>query len=204
MAAVALECTFTELDAVGEALGLTLRRFPLTFPYYGNGIDRTALRAQVGASLAARGLLRDNRFAPELRDTLTLFATGEPAIGLFGTAGDEQLAALGVFGLEHGLVATPRDEGIRFELMPHHEVVPTLVGLLPAMDGAPDSAPPAAPRLGGGSFLVDGRCIGWVDAEQGRYLAITTRGGDGRPRIHYSPGDRETVEHQLGAAISLG
>ncbi|MFC0540141.1 ESX secretion-associated protein EspG [Kutzneria chonburiensis] len=203
MAAVALECTFTELDAVGEALGLTLRRFPFTFPYYGNGIDRTALRTQVGASLAARGLLCDNRFAPELRDTLTLFATGEPAIGLFGTAADAQLTALGVLGCEHGLVATAHDEGIRFVFMPHGEVVPTLVALLPPMPGAPDGAPPAS-RLGGGSFVVDGRPIGWVDAEQGRYLAITTRGSDGRPRIHYSPGDRETVECQLRAAISLG
>jgi len=204
MAAVALECTFTELDAVGEALGLTLRRFPLTFPYYGNGIDRTALRAQVGASLAARGLLCDNRFAPELRDTLTLFATGEPAVGLFGTTGDEQLAGLGVFGREHGLVATPHDEGIRFVPLPHAEIVPTLVGLLPPMAGALDGGPPASPRLGGGSFFVGGRPVGWVDAEQGRYLAITTRGIDGRPRIEYSPGDREAMERRLCAAISLG
>jgi hypothetical protein len=204
MAAVALECTFTELDAVGEALGLTLRRFPFTFPYYGNGIDRTALRAQVGASLAARGLLRDNRFAPELRDTLTLFGTGEPAIGLFGATDDEQLAALGVFGVVHGLVATPNDEGIRFVLMPHDEVVPTLVAQLPPMAGASDGGPPGSPRLGGGSFFVDGRSIGWVDAEQGRYLAITTRGSDGRHRIEYSPGDRDTLERQLLAAISLG
>jgi hypothetical protein len=204
MAAVALECTFTELDAVGEALGLTLRRFPCTFPYYGNGIDRTALRAQVGASLAARGLLRDNRFTPELCDTLTLFATGEPTIGLFGTIGDDQLAALGVFGVDRGLVATSHDEGIRFVLMPHDEVVPALVAQLPPMAGAPDGAPPASPRLGGGSFLVDGHSIGWVDAEQGRYLAITARGNDGRPRIAYSPGDRDAVERQLRAAISLG
>jgi hypothetical protein len=204
MAAVALECTFVELDAVGEALGLTLRRFPFTFPHYGNGIDRAALRAQVGVSLAARGLLRGNRFTPELQDTLTLFGTGEPAIGLFGTAGDEQLAALGVFDADRGLVATPHDEGIRFVSLPRDEVVPMLVAQLPPMAGALDGAPPASPRLGGGSFLVDGRSIGWVDAEQGRYLAITTRDSDGRSRIDYSPGDRETLERRLRAAISLG
>jgi hypothetical protein len=88
--------------------------------------------------------------------------------------------------------------------MPHDEVVPTLVAQLPPMAGAPDCRPPASPRSGGGSFLVDGRTIGWVDAEQGRYLAITARGLDGRPRIDYSSGDREALERQLRAAISLG
>src|SRR3954454_11387061 len=163
MAAVALECTFVELDAVGEALGLTLRRFPFTFPYYGNGIDRAALHAQVGASLAARGLLRDNRFAPELQDALTLFGTGTPAIGLLGMNGDEQLAALGVFGVDRGLVAIRRGEGIRFDAVPRDRIVPRLVAHLPPRAGAPDGALPASPRLGGGSFLVEGRSIGWVD-----------------------------------------
>ena len=204
MAVVALECTFVELDAVGEALGLTLRRFPCTFPHYGNGINRAALHAQVGASLAERGLLRDNRFVPELYETLTLFGRGEPAIGLLGTAGGAELAALGVCGIDRGLVAIRRDQGIRFDSMPCEQVVPTLVALLPPMPGAPAGVPPASPRLGGGSFLVDGRSIGWVDAEAGRYLAITTRAGDGRPRIDYSPGDPETVARLLRTAISLG
>jgi hypothetical protein len=204
MAAVALECTFVELDAVGEALGLTLRRFPFTFPYYGNGIDRAALHAQVGASLAKRGLLRDNRFAPELHDTLTLFGTGTPTIGLLGMNGDEQLAALGVFGVDRGLVAIRHDEGIRFDSVPRDRIVPRLVAHLPPMAGAPGGTLPTSPRLGGGTFLVDGRSLGWVDAEEGRYLALTTRGADGRPRIEYSPGDRETVQRQLRSSISLG
>ncbi|MEV6603739.1 ESX secretion-associated protein EspG [Kutzneria sp. NPDC051319] len=204
MAAVALECTFVELDAAGEALGLTLRRFPFTFPHYGNGINRAGLHAQVGASLAGRGLLRDNRFTPELQDTVTLFGTGTPTIGLLGMNGDEQLTALGVFGVDRGLVAIRRGEGIRFDAVPRDLVVPRLVAQLPPMAGASGRAPSASPRLGGGSFLVDGRSIGWVDAEEGRYLAITTRGIDGRPRIEYSPGDPETVERRLRSAISLG
>jgi hypothetical protein len=201
MAAVALECTFVELDVVGEALGLALRRFPFTFPHYGNGINRTGLRAQVGASLAERGLLRDNRVTPELLDTLTLFGTGEPTVGLLGASGDEQLVALGVFGDDRGVLAVRRGEGIRFDLMPHEKIVPTLVEHLPPMAGAPDGSPPGRPRLGGGSFLVGGRSIGWVDTEAGRYLAITTRGLDGRPRIDYSPGDATALERQLTAAL---
>ncbi|GAA3437456.1 ESX secretion-associated protein EspG [Kutzneria kofuensis] len=204
MAAVALECTFVELDAVGEALGLTLRRFPFAFPYHGNGINRTALRAQVAASLAERGLLRGNRFTPELQDTLTLFATGQPAIGLLGMTGDEQLTALGVFGADRGLIAVRHDEGIRFTFVPRARIVPTLVAQLPPMAGAPGGTPLGSPRLGGGSFLVDGESIGWVDTDDGRYLAVTSRGIDGRPRIDYSPGDPAEVERRLHARISLG
>lgn len=195
MAVVALECTFVELDAVGEALGLTLRRFPFTFPHYGNGINRTALHAKVGASLAERGLMRDNRFVPELHDTLTLFGTGERSIGLLGQTGDEQLTALGVFGSDHGVIAVRQGEGIRFDLTPNDKIVPTLVEQLPPMPGA--AAPPGRDRLGGGSFLVDGRFIGWVDTEAGRHLAVTTRGVDGRPRIDYSAGDAATLEQRL-------
>lgn len=202
MAAVGLECTFVELDAVGEALGLTLRRFPFTFPYYGNGINRTALHQQVGASLAGRGLLRDNRFTPELQDALTLFGTGDPTIGLLGMAGEDQLTALGVFGRDRGLVAVRRGEGIRFDFVPRNRIVPTLVEHLPPMAGAPAGAPLGAPRLGGGSFLVDGRSIGWVDTEEGRYLAVTTRGADGRPRIDYSPGDAAVLEQRLRAELA--
>ena len=202
MAAVALECTFVELDAVGEALGLMLRRFPFTFPYYGNGINRTALRTQVSASLTARGLLRDNRFTPELQDTLTLFGTGEPTIGLLGTAGDAQLTALGVFGEDRGVIAVRRNESIRFDFVPRDRIVATLVAQLPPMAGAPDGSPPGLPRLGGGSFLIDGQSIGWVDTEAGRYLAVTTRGLDGRPRIDYSPGDAAGLEHRLTTALA--
>jgi hypothetical protein len=201
MAVVALECTFAELDAVGEALGLTLRRFPFTFPYYGNGINRTALQAKVGASLAARGLVRDNRFAPELDETLTLFGTGGPTVGLLGMTGDEQLAALGVFGSGRGVIAVRGNESIRFEFVPCDEIVPALVGRLPAMAGA-SGEPNGRPRLGGGSFLVDGQSIGWVDTEAGRHLAVTTRGADGRPRIEYSPGDGAALERRLRSALA--
>ncbi|MFI9382213.1 ESX secretion-associated protein EspG [Kutzneria sp. NPDC052558] len=198
---MALECTFAELDAVGEALGLTLRRFPFTFPYYGNGINRTALQAKVGASLARRGLLRDNRFVPELHETLTLFGTGEPAVGLLGSAGAEQLTALGVFGVDRGVLATRRDEAIRFEFVPCDEIVPALVGRLPAMAGA-HGEPNGQPRLGGGSFVLDGHCIGWVDTEAGRHLAVTSRGEDGRTRIEYSPGDGAALERRLRLALA--
>ena len=202
MAAVALECTFVELDAVGEALGLALRRFPFTFPYYGNGINRRALRAEVGASLAERGLLRDNKFAPELHDTLTLFGTGGPTVGLLGAAGDEQLAALGVFGVDRCVIAVRHNESIRFDFMLHDRIVPALIDHLPPMAGAPDGTPQGRSRLGGGSFLIDGQSIGWVDTEAGRYLAVTTRGLDGRTRIDYGPGDAAALEHRLTAALA--
>jgi hypothetical protein len=196
MAAVALECTFVELDAVGEALGLVLRRFPFTFPHYGNGIDLTAQRARVGASLAGRGLLRDNRFTSELLDTLTVFATGHPSVGLLGTAGDESLTALGVFGADRGVLAVRHNEAIRFDFVPNDKIVPTLIEHLPPMPGALGD-PSGRPRLGGGSFLVDGQSLGWVDTEAGRHLAVTTRGADGRPRIDYSPGDTAALEQRL-------
>jgi hypothetical protein len=202
MAAVGLECSFVELDVVGEALGLALRRFPCTFPYYGNGINRSALRAQVGASLAGRGLLRGNRFAPELHDTVTLFGTGRPTIGLLGMTGEQQLTALGVFGADRGLIAVRSGEGIRFDSVPRDRIVPALVERLPAMAAAPDGTPVGRGRLGGGSFLIDGESIGWVDTDAGRYLAVTSRGSDGRARMDYSPGDPAALERRLRAALA--
>src|SRR5262249_31038469 len=132
----------------------------------------------------------------------TLFGTGDPTIGLLGLSGDEQLTALGVYGRDRGLVAVRRGEGIRFDFVPRNRIVPTLVDHLPPMAGAPEGTPLGAPRLGGGSFLVDGRSIGWVDTEEGRYLAVTTRGIDGRPRIDYSPGDVTSVEQRLRSALA--
>ncbi|WP_211762434.1 ESX secretion-associated protein EspG [Kutzneria sp. CA-103260] len=198
---MALECTFVELDALGEALGLVLRRFPFTFPHYGNGIDRTALRAEVAASLAERGLLLDNRVASELHDTLTVFGTGEPSIGLLGTSGDEQLAALAVFGVDQGVLAVRQEEGVRFDFVPNDKIVPTLVDHLPPMRGALGE-PYGRPRLGGGSFLVEGQSIGWVDTVAGRYLAVTSRGSDGRPRIDYWPGDAAALEQRLHSTLA--
>ncbi|MFC0432384.1 ESX secretion-associated protein EspG [Kutzneria buriramensis] len=197
-----LECTFVELDVVGEALGLALRRFPFTFPYFGNGINRSALRAQVGASLAGRGLLRGNRFTPELHDTVTLFGTGRPTIGLLGMTGERQLTALGVFGADRGLIAVGSGEGIRFDFVPRDRIVPALVARLPTMAAAPAGTPVGRERLGGGSFLIDGESIGWVDTDGGRYLAVTSRGGDGRARMDYSPGDPVALERRLRTALA--
>lgn len=157
-----LECSFAELDAVGEALQLDLRRFPFAFPYFGGGVDRAGVFASVNASLSARGLVRGDRFAPELEDTLRLFGTGHLSIGMLGMAGDRQLTALAVLGDRRGVVAVQNGGGVSFDVFGEDAVVRALVGLLPPLPPAPggsvtiaDQAKPVRRRDDdfGGSFM---------------------------------------------------
>ncbi|AHH95481.1 ESX secretion-associated protein EspG [Kutzneria viridogrisea] len=149
-----LECTFPELDAAGEALGVDLRRFPFAFPYFGGGVDRPGLYASVNASLSARGLVHGSRFAPELEDTLRLFGTGRLSVSMLGSAGERQLIALAVFAQDRVVVGVQTSGGIRFDVLAEDGAVRALVGLLPPLAPAhgasvtvTESAAPAPRRV---------------------------------------------------------
>lgn len=60
-------CSPAELDVVGDALGLEVRRFPFTIGYHGStSAERVRLVETVHRDLRSRGLVEGSRFAAEL------------------------------------------------------------------------------------------------------------------------------------------
>src|SRR5215469_8335668 len=91
------ECTFLELDAIGDALRLDVRPFPFQFPVHGELVDeRIRLLQQVHGTLTAKGLVEGRRFAPDLEDLVGLFARGTLAIAVVGSSDGEGLCARAV------------------------------------------------------------------------------------------------------------
>ncbi|MGX7825699.1 ESX secretion-associated protein EspG [Actinokineospora sp. 24-640] len=85
--------------------------------------------------------------------------------------------------------------------------------------GVPDSDPRAGlarlvaqPNLRGGQFGVSSRdrsgtrrrgpVLSWFDKPNGRYLASTSRGRDGRDWITVAPADVQTLRHRLGLLLA--
>lgn len=89
MAGEAFDVLFLELDVLGDALGTNVRPFPFTgqFPVHGESIeDRKRLVHTVAASLAAKGLLDGDQFAPVVERLIGVFASGRVSIAMVGSA----------------------------------------------------------------------------------------------------------------------
>jgi hypothetical protein len=148
-----IDCSFAELDTIGEALRLNVRRFPFTVEHHGaTREERIALVAAAHRDLVARGLIRGGGFVPELVEALHVFARGQFSIALVGTAGDAHPVALASTDGRAGVLATQRGQSITFQRLHPDTVVRALVGLLPAMRPGPgasvtvsDTAAPTRP-----------------------------------------------------------
>ncbi|MFD0199891.1 MULTISPECIES: ESX secretion-associated protein EspG [Saccharothrix] len=148
-----IDFSLAELDAVGEALRLNVRRFPFAVGHHGaTREERIALVAAAHRDLVARGLIRGRDFVPELVEALHVFARGNLAIALVGTAGDTHPVALASTDGRVGVLAIQRGRSIAFRRSHPDTVVRALVGLLPAMRPGPgasvtvsDTATPAHP-----------------------------------------------------------
>lgn len=132
------ECTFVELDAIGDALQVDVRPFPFQFPVHGEFVDeRVRLIEQAHGSLTVKGLIDGRRFAPDLEDLVGLFARGTMAIALVGSADDDGLCARAVTNGRHGVLAVQTDRAIRFEPVTPAALVRALLGLLPPLRPGP-------------------------------------------------------------------
>ncbi|MET8757207.1 ESX secretion-associated protein EspG [Lentzea sp. NPDC004782] len=148
-------CSFAALDVLGEALRITVRRFPFAIPHHGaTREDRIRLVEAVHQDLVARGLVRDGEFVPELVEALHVFARGHLMVALVGSAGETQPTALAVADDRTGVVAEQRGETIAFQLCQPDAIVPGLVRLLPPMRSGPgvsvtvtDTSAPARRRV---------------------------------------------------------
>ncbi|CCH34646.1 hypothetical protein BN6_74170 [Saccharothrix espanaensis DSM 44229] len=144
-------CSFAELDALGEALGLDVRRFPFAIGHHGSTREeRLAVVARAHRDLADRGLVRGAEFAPELVATLRLFATGPVTAALVGTVGEQRPLALAVLDDRAALLAVGGDASVTFHRRHPDTALDALVGLLPEVRPGPGASvtvtDPAAPR----------------------------------------------------------
>ncbi|NUT49538.1 MAG: ESX secretion-associated protein EspG [Saccharothrix sp.] len=134
-------CSFAELDLIGEALRITLRRFPFVIPHYGATLEeRVRLVGSVHRDLVARRLIRGGEFAPELVEALRVFAGGRLVIALVGASGGTRLAAVAVADDRAGVVAEQQGEAVAFRPCGPDAVVPDLLRLLPPMRPGPGTS----------------------------------------------------------------
>ena len=203
------ECTFLELDVIGDALQLDMRPFPFEFPVHGDLIeDRIRLIHAAERTLTAKGLVDGPRFAAGLEETLGLFARGRIAIAMLGTVDGESRCARAVTDDRAAVLAVQRGQRIRFDPITPPAMVRAILSLLPPARPGPGrsvtiTAEPAAAQrqrrpvdddFTGQNYLQAGHQPGdsagvqrgMVDEIMRRprigsgYFAVTARGRNGR------------------------
>jgi hypothetical protein len=134
-------CSLAELDAVGDALRLDVRRFPFAIGHRGTTLEeRVALVEAVHRDLVARDLVRGTEFAPDLVERLRLFAGAPLGIALVGADRDTPLVALAASDGRDGVLAVQRGDVVEFHRHSSDSVVRALVELLPDLPPGPGSA----------------------------------------------------------------
>ena len=135
------ECTFLELDAIGDALELDLRLFPFQFPVHGEFVDeRIRLLEAAHDSLTAKGLIDGPRFVPEVEELLGLFARGRTAIAVVGSVDGEGLCARAVTDNRFGVLAVQHGQAITFDPVTPASLVRATLALLPPARPGPGSS----------------------------------------------------------------
>lgn len=132
------ECTFLELDVIGDALQLDVRPFPFEFPVHGDLIeDRVRLIQAAERTLTEKGLVNGPRFADVVEDTLGVFARGRLAIAMLGTVAGEPRCARAVTDDRTAVLATQHGQAIRFDPITPPSMVRAVIGLLPPAHPGP-------------------------------------------------------------------
>lgn len=136
-----IECTFLELDAIGDALDLDLRLFPFQFPVHGEFIDeRIRLLEAAHDSLTAKGLIAGPRFVPDVEDLLGLFARGIVAVAVVGSVDGEGLCARAVTDNRFGVLAVQQGQKVTFDPVTPASLVRATLALLPPARPGPGSS----------------------------------------------------------------
>lgn len=202
------ECTFLELDVLGEALGLDVRPFPFQFPVHGDLVeDRVRLIQAAERNLIAKGMIDGPHLSDGVEESLTVFARGRVAIAMLGTVQGESRCARAVSDDRRAVLAVQRGQSIRFDPITPASLVRAMAALLPPARPGPGNSvtitaePPRpkhrAPRdddMGPGSYLQSSRQHtdsagvqrGMVDEIMRRprtgsgYFAVTVRGPHSR------------------------
>ncbi|MGM1064413.1 ESX secretion-associated protein EspG [Saccharothrix sp. Mg75] len=201
-------CSCAELDVLGEALRIDVRRFPLAIGHHGaSREERVRLVERVGRDLTGRGLVRGGDPVPAFAEVLHLLARGPVSVALVGTAGQARPVGLAVVDDRAGVVVVQRGESVTVRDDRPEAAVRALVGLLPAMrpaPGVPVTVEEAPPARAGEDFSEDFSAVTFTSqvraaavrspaaqraaAEEvlrrprlgAGYFAVTGRGRDGR------------------------
>lgn len=183
------ECTLVELDLIGAALGVDVRRFPLEIPI---PADREGLLGEVRKSLTAKGLVTGSAFAPSVRRLIEVFTHGRVAIALLGTSRNRSHRVRAVVGGRVAVVATQRAQSVRFTPVRAESVVRQVVGTLSPLRPGPGSsvtvrAPAAAADFSTRSYLEPVR----PPVGQATQILRRPRTGSGYVTVTSVRGDRE-------------
>ncbi|MFD7656071.1 ESX secretion-associated protein EspG [Actinosynnema sp. NPDC059797] len=131
-------CSPAELDVVGEAMDLEVRRFPFTIGYHGSTrTERARLAENVRRDLAARGLTEGSRFAPEFTESVRLLARAPLTVALAGSSSGRHVAALATFEGRSALLAVQAGERISLWRCSAQSAVRGLVASLPDLPAGP-------------------------------------------------------------------
>ncbi|MGH3620166.1 MAG: ESX secretion-associated protein EspG, partial [Sciscionella sp.] len=152
-----LELSFTELDLLGDVLGLDVRPFPFTFPSAGRDWDtRLGAGLRANEAMIERGLVRDGRFIPELERAVTLLARGQVGVGVIGTGDRGEIIARATTDGRAAMIAQQWGDGVRVALGRAEGLVPWLLGLLPRYPrGTGDSATISVPATAAAARALD-------------------------------------------------
>jgi hypothetical protein len=135
------ECTFLELDVIGDALEVDVRPFPFQFPVHGELVEeRIRLIEAAHRSLTAKGLIDGRRFAPDVEDLLGTFARGDIAIALVGSIDGDGLCARAVSDGRFAVLAQEHGQTIRFDPVTPPSLVRSILNLLPPAKPGPGSS----------------------------------------------------------------
>ncbi|MEY7970958.1 ESX secretion-associated protein EspG [Saccharomonospora xinjiangensis] len=130
--------TEVELDFLWEASGLGEPPYPITLRSHGDTVEeRAALRAEVLAALARRGLIDDNgRLGPWIEDSFGVLATADLSLDsvLVSAPGAQpRMAVAGASG-RHAVLLVQEAGVVWLETIPPDGLASAIVGQLP---GAP-------------------------------------------------------------------
>ncbi|MFC5286797.1 ESX secretion-associated protein EspG [Actinokineospora guangxiensis] len=171
--------------------------------------------------LARPDLAIDALFMPELPGrAVAVFAAASGAAGVVATQSGDDLHLRRVRGdaLVSEVVAlmppAPRGAEASISLPADEFAAITPRSVRGAADGDPRAAAArlvGLPNLRGGQFGVTARDAGgrrrapvlsWFDKPNGRYLASSSRGRDGRDWVTVAPADAQTLRHRLGQLVA--
>jgi ESX secretion-associated protein EspG len=137
-----VDLSLLELDLIGAALALDVRRFPLIdVPWHGELLaDRARLAEAAHRGLAARGLLRGPRLAPDLERLVTAYARAPLSVALSGSTHDRPYRARAGVLDSVGVLVDQRGERVRLRPFDPAGLVGRVLALVPTMRPGPGPA----------------------------------------------------------------
>lgn len=134
-----LSLSLAAVDVVSEMLQADVRRFPFQIPGIGELLeDRVRISGAVLADLQKRGLVKGDKFVPDIERGFRLLTGYQVAIAVMGTvAKDRKVYARASTDGRDAVLATKQDQTITFDFFQPEYLVHRTVRLLPELPAGP-------------------------------------------------------------------